>query len=130
MTVRMARRIWFTGFWFLLPWPMFVFADAFVPAVRYAILAVVVAVVGAFEGASGPGGMILLLFSVLTVVTTLGCWLLAWAMTVALSGLSPASRRTITWACLAAAILVSVWLDPYTTPFGRAPVGGLLEVLS
>jgi hypothetical protein len=109
---------------------MLVFADAFVPAVRYVMLAIIVAVVGTFEGASGPVGMILLLFAVIGVVATLGCWLLAWVIATALSGFTPSTQRLITWVCLVAALLGSLWFDPYTTPFGRAPVGGLLEVLS
>lgn len=124
------RRIWFAGLWLLLPWPLMVFADAFVPAVRYAVLMTVVGTVAVAEGASGPGGLMFGLFAVMAVLTTLGCWLLAWAIEKALSGFSPATRRTITWLCLALALLVSLWFDPYHTPFGRAPEGGLLEILS
>jgi hypothetical protein len=127
---RTIRRIWFAGLWFLMPWPMFILADALIPAVRYAILAGIVATVGIVESGSGPVLSIFVLFSGMAALTTLACWLLAWIIGRLLSGFTLPTQRTITWACLAAAILISLWFDPYQTPFGRASDGGLLDILS
>ena len=39
MTETNQRRLLFLGLWLTLPWPMVVFGEAFVPAVRYVLLA-------------------------------------------------------------------------------------------
>jgi len=130
VSTRTLRRWWFAGLWFLLPWPIFAFGDAFVPAVRYAILGIVATAVGIAEGTSGPVGMIIALFAIMTVGTTLGCWLLAWIVAKVLSLLPPAAARRITWLAMAGALAWALFFEPYRTHFGRAARGGLLAVLS
>jgi len=127
---RSLRRLWFIGLWLLLPWPIFAFGDAFVPAARYAILGIVAAAVAITEGASGPVGLILLLFASMTVGTTLGCWLLAWMIAKLLAVLPDTAARRVTFAALSIALLWALLFAPYHTHFGRAARGGLLEILS
>ena len=130
MTTRTIRRLWFTGLWLFLPWPLVVFSDALVPAIRYLLLGAVAATVAVAEGASGPVGGVVFLFLGMGIVTTLACWLAAWAIARVLGLLPPGSRRIVTWVCLVAALIWALAFDPYQTPFGRAPTGGLLDVLS
>jgi hypothetical protein len=127
---RTLRRIWFLGLWLLLPWPIFVFGDAFVPAVRYALLGAVTLAIAVAEGAAGPVGLILVLFTLMTAGTTLACWLLAWVTAKLLGNLPAPAQRAITFGALAFALVCALLFEPYRTSFGRALTGGLLEVLS
>lgn len=130
MTPRMLRRIWFLGLWLLLPWPLSVIGHAFVPAVRYAILACAGSSVALTEGAAGPVGMIVALFVGVAILTTLACWVIAWSIAKLLARLPVTYASTITWACLGFGLFVALFFEPYRTPFGRALTGGLLQVLS
>lgn len=130
MNPRTLRRLWFVGLWLMLPWPMFAFSNALVPAVRYALLALVTLAMAATQGASGPVLLILVLFVVMATGTALGCWLLAWAIERLLRHLPAAAQRSITFGALAVALVWAVAFAPYRTSFGRALTGGLLEVLS
>ena len=130
MSRKALRRLWFAGLWLLLPWPMLVLGDALVPAARYLILGVTAAAVAITEGAAGPVGPLVGLFLGMGVMTTLGCWLIAWGVARALDPLPPHLQRTITWVCLVGGLLIALSLDPYRTSFGREPNGDLMDVLS
>lgn len=127
---RTLRRVWFVGLWLVLPWPMFVFNDAVVPAVRYALLATVALAMAVTQGAAGPVVLIVVLFVAMALGTTLGCWLLAWGIEKLLRNLPPTAQRTITFGALAVALVWAVAFAPYRTSFGRTLTGGLLDVLS
>ena len=130
MQPRTLRRLWFVGFWLLMPWPLYIFGDAFVPAVRYLILGVVAATVAVAEGASGPVGGLVFLFLGMGLITTLACWAAAWLTSKLLIHFSVFTQRTVTLGGLGSALLFCLVFEPYATPFGRALTGGLLEVLS
>ena len=130
MNTAWIRRIWFGGLWLLFPWPLLIFSDSFVPAVRYLILGVVAATVAVTEGASGPVGQLVLLFLGMAALTTSGCWLLAWLISRLLAPLPVGVQRAITLGCLGAALVGSLLFEPYRTSLGRALTGGLLDVLS
>jgi hypothetical protein len=121
--------VWFAGLWLLLPWPMPIVGNAFVPAVRYAILATAATAVALKEGAAGPVGGIVGLFIGMTLAATLGCWLLAWVVARALGSLPPLLQQRITWLFLVAGVMIALTLSPYRTYFGPAQTGGLLAVL-
>ena len=130
MQPRTLRRLWFVGFWLLVPWPLTIFGDAFVPAVRYLILGVVAATVAVTEGASGPVGGLVFLFLGMGLITTLACLVAAWLVSKLLIHFSVAAQRTVTLGGLGTALIYCLAFEPYATPFGRALTGGLLEVLS
>jgi len=130
LRVRALRRLWFAGFWLLLPWPIVLVADAWVPSVRYLILGSVSAVVAVTEGGSGPVGPMVFLFLTWALLTTIGCWCLAWIVARGLGLAPPEWARGVSLLCLAVGLAVALFGSPYVTPFGRAPIGGLLQVLS
>jgi hypothetical protein len=130
MKPRVLRRIWFLGLWMLLPWPLSVIGSAFVPAVRYAILACASSSIALTEGAASPVGSIVALFVGVTLLTTLACWVIAWVIAKLLARLPLGYASAITWACLGFGLFVALLFEPYRTPFGRALTGGLLQVLS
>jgi hypothetical protein len=130
MTTRTTRRLWLLGLWLLVPWPLTVFSESFVPAVRYTILATATALVAVTEGAAGPVGMILGLMVGYALATTALCWLLAWAISRLLGRLPERRARLITFGCLGGGLLLALVFEPYRTTFGRAARGGLLAVLS
>jgi hypothetical protein len=127
---RTLRRLWFVGLWLMWPWPMFVFNDAMVPAVRYVLLAGVALTMAVTQGAAGPVVLIVVLFVVMAAGTTLACGLLAWGIERLLRNLPDAAQRTITFGAFAIALVWAIAFGPYRTPFGRALTGGLLDVLS
>jgi len=122
--------LWFLGFWLLLPWPLVLLSDALVPAVRYLLLGCVAASVALTEGAGGPVSMVVAFFIGYGLLTTLLCWIMAWAVARSLVRWLPHHARTITWVCLVVGLLVALLFEPYRTSFGRAATGGLLQVLS
>jgi hypothetical protein len=124
------RRLWFAGLWLLWPWPLVIFADAFVPAARYALLAAAAAAVALHEGAAGPVGMIVALLVGMALVTTAGCWVLAFVVARVLAYLPRRASVVLTLLLLGIGLVVALVSSPYRMPFGRAPYGGLLEVLS
>jgi hypothetical protein len=130
LSVRALRRLWLGGLWLLLPWPIVVMNDAWVPAVRYLILGCVAAAVAVTEGAAGPVGPLVFFFLGWALLTTLGCWGLAWIVARGLGHLPPAVASAVSWLCLGVGLLVALFASPYVTPFGRARIGGLLQVLS
>ena len=130
MSERVLRRLWFAGFWFALPWPLLLFADAFVPAARYALLGAAAMAVAAVEGSSGPVALIVTLFLVMALATTAGCWVLAWLVARTLARLPRRTAAVLTLVLLGLGVLAALVFEPYRTPFGRALSGGLLEVLS
>jgi len=130
VTPAQTRWLWFAGLCLLLPWPQSIFGDALVPPVRYAILALAATAVTLREGAGGPEPLICLLFWAWTAGTAALSALLAWGVAHLLRGASPRARAACTLAPLALALLLALATAPYRTPFGRAPRGGLLEILS
>jgi hypothetical protein len=130
LNARTLRRLWFLGLWLLVPWPLLVYSEAFVPAARYMLLGGVAATVALAEGASGPVGLIVLLLLGYGVVTSVLCWVIAWLVTRVLTRLPPNIARVITLGCLGGGLLAGLLFEPYRTPFGRALTGGLLQVLS
>jgi hypothetical protein len=130
MSVGTTRWLWFLGVWLMVPWPMVLLANAWVPAARYLLLTLVSLAIGVFEGAAGPVPWIILLFALHAIVTSAAAWGIAWGASRALAGAAPETRRWVTLGTLAAAIAVTLAFDLYRTPFGRAPVANLLGVLS
>jgi hypothetical protein len=130
MESRTLRRIWLAGIWLLFPWPFLILADAWVPAVRYLLLAGVAGVVALLEGSAGPVRLLVLLFAVWGVGTSLLCWLLAWLMEKLMNLLPNRLAIAITLGVLGSGLFWAIFFEPYRTPFGRALRGGLLQVLS
>ncbi len=114
----------------MLPWPLLVFADAFIPAARYVLLGCVAILVGVSEGASGPVGLVITLMVGWGLVTTVGCWLLSWIIARLLAGQPDNIQKLLTWGALGAGFLIGLAFEPYVTPFGRAIRGGLLAAFS
>jgi hypothetical protein len=98
--------------------------------VRYGLLAAVALAMAVTQGAAGPVALIVVLFALMAVGTTVACWLLAWAITKLLKDLPVAAQWAITFVSLALALLSVLVFEPYRTSFGRALTGGLLDVLS
>jgi hypothetical protein len=130
MNVKMLRRLLFLTFWFMLPWPMIVFNEAFVPAARYALLASAAAAVAMTEGTAGTVPALVELLVGWTVVTTLASWCIAWLVSRWLGSFAPRWRVAFLLGLLLIGLTVGLTATPYATPFGRAERGGLLEVLS
>jgi hypothetical protein len=114
----------------MLPWVLPFVHGPFVPSARYAILTGVSSLTALVEGGAGPIGLLIVLFAVWSGVTTALCWTMAWGVGRVLTPTTPTLRARITWVCLGTALVVAIVFQPYTTPFGRAAVGGLLDVLS
>jgi len=129
LSIRTARWLCFIGLFLLLPWPMLVF-DAFVPAVRYVILAGAALAVLLVEGGAGPVPGIVLLFCLHAVVYTAVAWILSWAATRLVSQASPRALAPLTWIALAAGFTIALVLEPDRTSFGHRATGGLLDILS
>lgn len=130
MHLQRLRRLWFFGLWLLLPWPLLVLQDAWVPAVRYVLLGLAAALVAITEGAAGPVGLIVLLFLGWGALTSLLTWLLAWLIAKLLDQLPAKFAIALTACILGSGLAWALLLEPYRTPFGRALRGGLLQVLS
>lgn len=130
MSIRRARWIWFLGLWLLLPWPMWLLADGWAPGVRYTILTAAAASVMFVEGGSGVVQMVVVFFALHALATTLGCAGLAWCAASLLARAPARWVAPVTLGALAVGLIASLLLPLYRTPFGRAPVGGLLEILS
>jgi hypothetical protein len=125
-----TRWVWFAGLWLLFPWALPVYVDAFVPAIRYVLLAVVTCIMALTEGSSGPVQLITTLFVVWGTITTLLSALLAWLISRFLESIPSRAANLITGICLAIGFAVAIFSEPYRTPFGRALRGGLFQVLS
>ncbi len=130
MTEANQRRLLFLGLWLTLPWPMLVFGDAFVPAVRYVLLAAAAAAVGLREGVAGSGPLLIGLFVAWALGTTLATWIVAWLVGRLLVWLGPRWRVACLLGILVGSLALSLLCTPYSTPFGRTPRGGLVEILS
>jgi len=130
MEHRTLRRVWFVGLWLLLPWPLTVVGDAFVPSARYALLAGASSSIALTEGAAGPVALIVALLVGVAGLTALGCWVIAWGIGRLLVRLPIAHAAALTWVCLGLGLFVALFFEPYRTPFGRALTGGLLQALS
>ncbi len=130
MTPKTVRRLWFWGLWLLLPWPLIILGDGLVPPIRYTILALAASAVALAEGAGGPLPGLVAFFWGWALVTTLGTWIIARLAARLLATASEPVRSRCTLAALLLALLWSLLLEPYSTPFGRAATGGLLEILS
>jgi hypothetical protein len=130
MSVRGTRWLWFVGVWLMLPWPMALLADAWVPAARYLLLTLVSLAIGILEGAAGPVPGIILLFALHAMVYSAAAWGIAWGASRALAGVAPGTRRWVTLGSLTIALALSLAFDLYRTPFGSAPFANLLGVLS
>ncbi len=128
--MRPMRRVWFAGIWLLFPWPLLILVDASVPAVRYVLLAAVAGMVAVMEGAAGPVGLLVSLFAIWGVGTSLLCWLAAWLMARLMARLPDPAAVALTLGLLGIGLFWAVFFEPYRTPFGRALRGGLLQVLS
>jgi hypothetical protein len=130
MNARTTRRLWFAGIWLLLPWTLPVYMDAFVPAVRYVLLAGVASSIAVVEGSAGPVRLIILLFAGWGLITTLLSAFLAWLISTGLARISPRTATWVTLVCLVVGFAIAVAFEPYRTPFARAATGGLFQVLS
>lgn len=129
MSARAARWLLFLVLALTLPTPMLGPFHALVPAVRYVVLLSAAGAVAVVEGAAGPVPGILALFAVHAALYLALVWLLAWAVARLLAPLSPGARRTAVLAACALLLVLALALEPYHTPFGRAPRANLLGVL-
>jgi len=127
---RTLRWIWFAALFLLAPWPLSGMGDAFVPAVRYAMLAAAGPAVAAAEGAQGPAPLIIGLMCVSALGYTALCFAIASLVARGLERIGRGPSALVTILVLAVALAVAVVGQPYLTPFGHAPRGGLLEILS
>lgn len=130
MSRRGLRWVWFLGLFVLAPWPLSAIGDAYVPAIRYAMLATAGIAVAAAEGAQGPVPLIIGLMTVAAVGYTALCLALAGLIVRALERLGRIPALGVTLLALCVALAVALVGTPYLTPFGHAPRGGLLEILS
>ena len=130
MSVRAARWWLFLLFALTLPLPMLGPYDAYVPVVRFLILAGATASVAAVEGASGPVPGIFLLFSIHAAVYLVVLWILAWISSRLLGFVSPNVRRVMVLFAWALMLFLAIFFDIYATPFGRMQKGNLWSVLS
>lgn len=130
MRSRALRRVWWVGIWLLFPWPLLIYSEAWVPAVRYLILAAVAGSVAVMEGAAGPVGQLVLLFAIWGIGTSLLAWLIAWLIAKLLALLPDRVAIALTIGILGIGLCWAIFFEPYRTPFGRAIRGGLLQVLS
>jgi hypothetical protein len=131
VSVRACRWLLFVVFALTVPLPM-VWGpfDAFVPAVRYAILFLASAAVALAEGTAGPVPGILLLAGTHALAAAAPVGLAAWSAGRALAPLAPRTRRWIVVGACTALVLLALGVELYRTPFGRTPVSNLLGVLS
>jgi hypothetical protein len=130
VSVRTSRWLLWLAFLLLLPMPMWGPFDAFVPAVRYAMLLAAGAAVAWAEGTAGPVPLILLLFAAHAVAALGLTGLAAWLGGYLLAPFAARTRGWVVWATCLALLLFALLLEPYRTPFGRAPEGNLLGILS
>ena len=130
MSRRGLRWIWFLGLFLLAPWPLSAIGDAYVPAVRYLMLASAGLAVAFAEGAQGPVPLIIGLMVVAALGYTALCVALAGLIVRALERLGQIPALGITLLALCVALAVALIGTPYLTPFGHAPRGGLLEIFS
>jgi len=130
MSVRQARWLLFLALALTVPTPMLLVFDALVPPIRYVILAAASLAVALAEGAAGPVPGIILLMAGHAVLYLLLAWLVAWLAARLLRGLTPARRRTAVLGAVGALLFFSLAFALYHTPFGRAPTGNLLGVLT
>jgi hypothetical protein len=129
VSARSTRWLLFAAFAIALPFPSPPPFGGFVPAVHNLALFAATGAVAAAEGVAGPVRPMLTMFAVQTVVTLLGCALLAWLLSWILARL-PARARTIAAVGLCAALLGTAIAVPiYDTPFGRQPTANLFGVL-
>lgn len=130
MSRRGLRWVWFLGLVLLAPWPLSAIGDAYVPAIRYLMLGAAGLAVALTEGAQGPVPMIIGLFVVAGLGYTALCLALAGLIVRALERLGTRPALGVTLLALVAALAVGLIGTPYLTPFGHAPRGGLIEILS
>ena len=130
MGVRTSRWWLFLTIALTVPLPMVGPYDAWVPAVRYLILASATASVMWAEGAAGPVPAIFLLFAVHAVVYLLLVWGAAWFLARMCKPLSLRSRGRLIVGVCSLMFFLAIVFDLYATPFGRSPAGNLLSVLS
>ena len=122
--------MWFFALFFLFPWSLPFYTGPFVPAVRYWILGSAGAAVAATEGAAGAAGPIVGLLLGWALVTTALCWLIASLVARAAGRLPDRSALLLSYCAITFGLAWALLFQPYTTTFGRALRGGLLQVLS
>jgi hypothetical protein len=130
VSVRAARGLLFVALALTLPLPMLGPFHAFVPAIRYAILAAATGAVALVEGAAGPVPAILALLAGHALAGLALAGLGAWLAARLLAPLSPRARGLAVLAACAGMLVFALAGEPYRTPFGRAPRAGLVGVLS
>jgi len=129
MSVLVARRLLWLGLLLALPLPMVALDAALVPVARFLLLGGVCVAVMLVEDAGGVVGLLALVFLAHACVYAGLLWLLAFAISRGLRGLTPRRRAALTLAALALGLVAVTATRPYRTPFGRAPRGNLVEVL-
>lgn len=130
MSLRATRWIWFLALFILLPLPWTGLGESLVPAIRYAMLAAAGLAVALAEGAQGPAPLIVGIFVLAAFLGTGVCALLARLAARLLSRLAPGLRATLTIGLIILGLLLALLSQPYRTPYGHAPRGGLLEIFS
>lgn len=127
---KLARRIFWAASLFLVPVPLLFFVgDPFVPTMRLAELATVVAITIAVEGPHGVAVQIFALLATHTVLYAGLFWLVARAAARVLARMTPASPGPAALAIVAVGFLLACVFPIYTSPFhARLPETTLLEV--
>ena len=130
MSPKATRRcLWLLAL-FVVPLPMLGGFEAFVPVVRYALLAGVCLAMRVLEG---PGGVVWSLFAVFAghaAVYGALLWCAAWLAARASSALPAAVRTGVVLAVVAGALVWASATTPFHTPFGteaRANLPGVLR---
>jgi hypothetical protein len=130
MSIRASRWLLGLAFALTVPLPMWGPFDAFVPAVRYAILFAAGSAVAWAEGTAGPVPGILLLFGVHALATLGLAGFAGWVGGRMLAPVAPRTRGWIVVAACVALLVLALTFELYRTPFGRVPASNLLGVLS
>ena len=130
MSLRAIRWLLFGALVLALPFPMLGPFEALVPPVRYAVLLGAASMVALAEGAAGPVPLILGLLALNLGSSLAAAWVVAWAASRVLGGVSsPALRAGLVVTAVCIGLSAAAFFSIYETTFGRAPTANLLGVL-
>jgi hypothetical protein len=131
VSIRTARALLAILLFLVVPLPMVVLGDGWVPGVRYLLLGGVVGAVMLAGGGAGPVPLILFFF-VLHALAAAGLALLAAHVftRAVLRYLPRPAVAAVTLGLIIVALGVSIAFDVYETPFGRTPRSNLMGILS
>lgn len=124
-----ARRLLWIAALLLVPVPLLIFTEAFVPTARLLELAGVVLITIFVEGSAGAAPAILGMFLVHALVYAILLWVACWLVTAAVARVAPRALGWVTFGLIAAAVTAGIATPLYHTPFqARTPYSTLFEV--